>query len=248
MTVVVGLGDSVSYGIGDAGTDYIGPSWSGRLAHSIGATHHRNYSYPGALSRHLTKIQVPAAIEARPDIVLMSVGGNDALRSSFCADRLSREVRGATERLVDSGAQVVVLGLPDPMKSSPAPAFVRRVLSRRIAGVNLALDAATRGTGAVMMHTWTDPKAYVRAHWHVDRLHPSPIGYQHLAEKAMRMLGLEPVNEPMPVDDEGPNPTWWMLSHATVWFAKRSVDLLPGLVAMSIKARGPLPRFEPPSG
>lgn len=237
MTVVVGLGDSVTYGVGDAGAAFVGPSWSGRFAHGIGAQAHRNFAFPGAQSRDLVRLQVPVALRMRPDVVLLSIGGNDALRSAFDENRLCADVREAVRRLSDTGAEVVLLGLADPDRTLPAPRGLRALLSRRMARVNAALSRAVDGTGARMLPTWDDPQAYARHQWHVDRLHPSPSGYQYLAERTMALLGATPIMAPLPTRAQSPSPTRWMLRNASVWLAKRSVDLVPGLIVMAARER-----------
>lgn len=237
MTVVIGLGDSVTYGIGDAGLAYVGPSWSGRFAHGVGARAHRNFAFPGAQSRDLLRLQVPVALRIRPDVVLLSIGGNDALRSAFDEHRLCSDVRESVERLASSGAQVVLLGLADPDRTLPAPRGLRGLLSRRMARVNAALSRAVEGTGARLLPTWDDPNAYDPRQWHVDRLHPSPSGYQYLAERTMALLGVTPVLDPLPTAVDTPGQTRWMLRNASVWLAKRSVDLVPGLVVMAVRER-----------
>lgn len=241
MTTVIGLGDSVTYGVGDAGASFVGPSWSGRLAHGIGAREYRNFAFPGAQSRDLLRLQVPTALRHRPDVVLLSIGGNDALRSTFDEDRLCREVSESVRMLAESGAHVVLLGMADPDRTLPAPKRLRSLLSRRMARVNSALAHAVTGCGAEILATWDDPNAYDVRRWHVDRLHPSPLGYQYLAERAMDLLGLASVVEPLPTRVCGPSTTRWMLRHASVWLAKRSVDLVPGLVAMAVRERAAPP-------
>jgi hypothetical protein len=173
----------------------------------------------------------------RPDVVLLSIGGNDALRSAFDENRLCADVREAVVRLAGTGADVVLLGIADPERTLPAPRGLRELLSRRMARVNAALSRAIDGTGARLLPTWDDPNAYYPEQWHVDRLHPSPSGYQYLAERTMALLGVTPVAPPLPTAAHSPSPTRWMLRHASVWLAKRSVDLVPGLVVMAVRER-----------
>lgn len=244
--VVVGLGDSVTYGVGDAGASFVGPSWSGRLAHGI-AARHRNLAFPGARAADLLRLQAPAAARLQPDIVLLSIGGNDALRSTFDERRLEGDVGGAVRLLRGTGAEVVVLGVADPERTLPAPRRLRALLSRRMARVNRALARAVDGTDARLLGTWDDPEAYDMRRWHVDHMHPSPLGYQYLADRAMDLLGVRPVAAPLPTRAVGPNPTAWMVRHASVWFAKRSVDLLPGLLAMAVQEAGGRDRALSPS-
>ena len=235
MTFVVSLGDSISHGIGDSGPECVGPAWGGRVAHRIDAREHRNLSFPGAQSGHLLHLQVPAAVWLKPDLALISIGGNDALRSSFDPLRIARDLKASIARLDEVGTQVVVLGLPDPRRTVPAPRLIRSALSRRTAAVNAALEHAVAGSGAVLLRMWGNTNAYHRSLWHIDRMHPSPKGHEYLASLVITRLGLEAVKAPLGIEPASGSSALWLLRNGSVWCAKRSVDLLPGLLRMAIE-------------
>ena len=235
MTFVMSLGDSISHGIGDSGPECVGPAWGGRLAHRIDAREHRNLSFPGAQSGHLLHLQVPAAVWLKPDLALISIGGNDVLRSSFDPLRIAHDLKSSIARLDEVGTQVVVLGLPDPRRTVPAPRLIRTALSRRTAAVNAALEHAVAGSSALLLRMWDNPNTYHRSLWHIDRMHPSPKGHEYLASLVITRLGLEAVRAPLAIAPTSGSSTLWLLRNGSVWCAKRSVDLLPGLLRMAIE-------------
>ena len=80
---VIALGDSVTFGVGDIGKNFVGPGWGARVAHELNAKRFLNLSNLGARVRHLSEEQLPAALAFRPTIAIISIGGNDLLRSTF---------------------------------------------------------------------------------------------------------------------------------------------------------------------
>ena len=83
---VVAIGDSIAYGVGDHPRSAGDISWSGRLARMAGSDDHRIFGYPGAMLKDMRSIQVPALKLVQPDLVLVSIGGNDAVRTGFNAE------------------------------------------------------------------------------------------------------------------------------------------------------------------
>jgi acyl-CoA hydrolase len=105
-TTVLALGDSLTFGTGaDAATAY-----PAQLA-TMTSWNVVNAGVPGdtaamALSR------LPALLaEHRPQLVIVSIGGNDFLRRQSAEDA-QRAVREAVVQSRDAGAQVVLVGVP----------------------------------------------------------------------------------------------------------------------------------------
>jgi hypothetical protein len=93
--------------------------------------------------------------------------------------------------------------------------------------------------GAIMLPTRSLENIYSRSKWHVDRMHPSKLGHQFIASEFAKMLrdrgfdvgdvAISPVNNRSRKDS-----ILWMLRNGTPWFAKRSIDLFPGLIWLSM--------------
>ncbi len=86
--VVVALGDSITFGVGDGaqGPESVETApvgWAAHVARALGASRFVNLAANGARARHLAQTQVPSALMERPDLVLLTVGGNDVLRGDF---------------------------------------------------------------------------------------------------------------------------------------------------------------------
>jgi lysophospholipase L1-like esterase len=141
--------------------------------------------------------QVPKVAGLRPDLVLISVGANDAIhltgRGAF------RQTYGKVLRALPGGVHVVTLGVPD-MGAIPRFAQPLRAVSgwrgrhvdaevRRVAGAAGAVYVDIAGpTGPPFRR---DPGRYFAA----DDFHPSDAGYGLWAEavvKVLRREGLPP--------------------------------------------------------
>jgi hypothetical protein len=80
---------------------------------------------------------------------------------------------------------------------------------------------------------------YQREKWHVDRMHPSKMGHQFIADNfahLLRMRGFEVGNVKFTRSNNRSrrDSIIWMLKNGTPWFLKRSLDLLPALLFLSI--------------
>jgi hypothetical protein len=130
----------------------------------------------------------------------------------------------------------MLLQLHEPTKIAPLPKTLGIVLNRRIDFVNSVVRAVGAEFGAHILAVRGIPDIYDRKRWHVDRMHPSKYGHQILAQNFRELLTprwdispvtIDPVSERARKDS-----LLWMLRHATPWFIKRSVDLLPAALLL----------------
>lgn len=228
---VVALGDSVTLGVGDSPVPGIGAGWAAHVAHALGASSFTNLAENGTRARGLGVSQVPTGLMDRPDVVLLTVGGNDVLRGDFSPTEITSTVADAIARLGRPGREIVVLSLDKIAIFDVLGRHVSIVMARRVAQANAALSAAVKGTCV----RWIDGASVVaplgEAAWHIDRIHPSPAGHRALAAAALKALS--PVlPQVYPIVEPGVRPSlamqaWWLARQGLPWIAKRSRDLLP---------------------
>lgn len=183
---LVVLGDSAAAGVGAGSRSASYPFLiSQRLAAEHGyRVELRVHGVSGARAADVAGTQVERALDDRPDVVLVVVGGNDVTHLTSLAS-VRRDMRAAVRRLRDSGARVVVGGVPDmrahlflePLRS--VAGWRGRVVSRSIRRV-----ATEEGVGYVPLRERTghffveDP----HGHFSADAFHPGPLGYRRWAE------------------------------------------------------------------
>jgi lysophospholipase L1-like esterase len=239
LTLAV-IGDSAASGVGDSDSNGNHFGWGYHLAQAFNEPLiYINAARPGARSGEVLEEQLVKVSVHDPELVAVVVGGNDLLRSNFSPTVFESNLRETLIRLVSSGATVMLLELHDPTKIVPMPYLVGRICRRRVAAVNRATSKMAQDFGAIMLPTRSLENIYSRSKWHVDRMHPSKLGHQFIASEFAKMLrdrgfdvgdvAISPVNNRSRKDS-----ILWMLRNGTPWFAKRSIDLFPGLIWLSM--------------
>lgn len=184
---MVWLGDSTAAGVGVADADDTLPRQvAAGLDRPVELT---VLARSGARLADVIENQLPAVAALRPELVLVSIGANDATHVTS-----ARSYQRNWERLrVPEGARLVALGIPD-MGSPRRLAQPLRALAgwrgrrldrrgaRRVgrAGPAIYVDIAAT-TGPAFR---ADPERYFAA----DRYHPGPEGYRLWAEAVLEEL------------------------------------------------------------
>jgi hypothetical protein len=188
------------------------------------------------------RVQLPAAAELRPDVASVVVGINDTLRGDFDAERTGAAVGRTVAALRASGAQVLTMRLPDPGQMFGLPGGLARPLSRRMRAVNAVVDQVARRYGTVHLDAAGDPASYERCYWSVDRLHPNERGHRRIAccfhgllATAGYPVGTRPDPEPSSPPPSRLAEFGWMATKGTAWLIRRSTDLVPALVALTVR-------------
>ena len=139
---VVALGDSVTLGIGDSVHPGIGAGWAAHVAHALGASRLRQPCRERhACPRPGRHPDCRRRSWQRPDIVLMTVGGNDVLRGDFCPSEISRTRERRSGAARASGREIVMIGLDRIAAFSVLGPRVATVMARRICQANAATSA-----------------------------------------------------------------------------------------------------------
>ena len=236
---IIAMGDSSVFGVGDHGNEIpsVGFGWTGRIAHDLKAERFVNVARNGARARHLPTNQLPAVIAYRPHMVLICIGTNDVLRGDFSPEEIRSCLETVCKSAIEIGSLVVMLGLPDPIRTAPGPMALRRILSDRVIIINEILDEIAGDGLAIVVPTWNSRIAHERRMWHVDRMHPSALGHQHIADSVRRHLSLPRRSArkiPTEVNVSKKFEMYWLITNGAKWFAKRSIDLVPALIWLMI--------------
>jgi lysophospholipase L1-like esterase len=258
LTTYTALGDSITLGIGDpVNDDWRG--WAALLASGLREPVLHNLATTGAQSHHVESTQLPAALALRPDIASVVVGVNDTLRGGFSPERVRASVGRTVEALTAAGAVVLTMRLPDPGQMLGIPSALAKPLARRTYAINAELDAVAARYGTLHFDAATDPDTYDRRNWSVDRLHPNERGHRLIACRfwdalashpaGSGALGTRPDSEPTSPPPTRREQATWMATRGTAWLMRRSVDLVPYLLFITVRDRfmapSPLPASAP---
>jgi lysophospholipase L1-like esterase len=242
MTTFVALGDSITVGMGDPAPEGDWRGWARLLAATLHQPDLHNLATLGAQALDVERLQLPAAQALKPDIASLVVGINDTLRGDFDPQRTGAALARTVEGLRAAGAQVLTMRLPDPGQMFGLPRALARPLARRMRAVNQALDEVALRYGTLHMDVTSDPTAYERRYWSVDRLHPNERGHRLIACRFHSLLAASgyPVGPGPDPEPSSPPPTrlaefGWMATKGTTWLIRRSRDLVPALVGLAIR-------------
>jgi lysophospholipase L1-like esterase len=198
------LGASDTVGVGSRAPAR--ENWTARLHAALpGDTVYGRFARSGIHLSDAVEREVPQAIAFQPTLVTMWLSVNDALgRVPLAAYQQS--LQATLERLTrETQAQVVLLNVPDLAALAPAHASaqVRAQLRETASAWNAAIASTARRFGPRVLVVDLVPASRElsgHAEWlSSDGFHPSPQGYQKLADltlDAMKRAGLLPPAAP----------------------------------------------------
>lgn len=237
------LGDSAAFGTGDFDEAGNPRGWGHYLSEVFHERcHYFNLSRPGAKSREVREVQLHKAIDTRPDIAAVIVGGNDMLRNGFSPRELKENLLVTCNELMKRGTEILMIELHDPGQILRVPGLLKRVIRRRVNAVNAVYREVADELNIILIKTREIPDVHHLRNWHIDRMHPGPYGHKLLATemaKRLRERGFELSDPESEAEDLHSRRTklLWLLKTGTPWFLKRSVDLLPvALILMGIES------------
>ena len=234
------LGDSAAYGTGDEIKAGQFRGWAGFLADAFQeGCDYFNYSRPGAKSNEVVATQLPKALRQNPDICAVIVGGNDLLRNNFDPVLLYNNLRSCCQQLLAMGSEIIMVELHDPNQLLKLPKLMRQVLSRRVNAVNAVYRKVALEFEIVTVKTRAINNVHDRKNWHIDRMHPGPVGHYMLARNIADQLRKRGWAISMPYQltlthRSRSEKITWLLRNGTPWFFKRSFDLLPAAMILMI--------------
>lgn len=189
---LVALGDSIVAGVREPHEGFRDLSWIDRIAAALAAVApglaHRNLGRRDLLVAQVREQQLEAALAFRPDLAILSAGGNDMLRRAFAPEAVERELDVMVGALRAAGSDVLTLDLFDitvsplvaPEHRDPLRERLRQLaeVTRAVAARHGGLHVELRGHPA-----GADPGIYSS-----DGLHLNARGHAIVATEAIRRL------------------------------------------------------------
>jgi lysophospholipase L1-like esterase len=185
---IVALGDS---SITAPGVEDLDNMWLRRIARTLSSDYSVeliSVAVGGSKARDVRNNQLDAATELKPDIAVISVGANDAIRATPVY-RYRNEMHSIVAELHAASGAVFVLGLGDLGSIPRLPPILRSGLSRRAARFDAAAWAvaarfpkAVKGPTSGPMSTafWKDRELFAG-----DLFHAGDRGHGVFAEQAL---------------------------------------------------------------
>jgi lysophospholipase L1-like esterase len=194
----VAVGDSFTEGVGDI--DPSSPNgvrgWADRVAAQLiendDSWGYANLAIRGKKLQQVLDEQLDAALALSPTLVTFYAGGNDILRPVVNLDGMMERYRWAVQKLVDSGARVVVFTGFD---SGKAPMF--RATRGRTAIYNEYVRKFVEDLNLDLVDFWHMKQFQDWRYWDPDRMHLGIEGHILMAKEVLRALGeKDDIDEP----------------------------------------------------
>lgn len=232
----VAIGDSFTEGMVDPDpTDsnrFRG--WADRLAEFLSAhaaSHGEEFQYANLAvrGRKLDDVvgpQLQSALAMDPDLVSMIGGGNDILRPSVDLDALAARLEKAVITIREAGADVLLSTPTDPREAG-----LFKALRPRHAIHTANLFTIAQDHGCYIMNMWGLAATRDWRMWGEDRIHPSEMGHERIAQAALLALGLPETDPhwrvPLPPQDRAgrreqfTEHATWAKTYAAPWVQRR---------------------------
>ena len=185
---MVALGDS---SVTAPGIEDLDNTWVRRMAIALSEQHRVeliSVAVGGSKARDVIEGQLAEAVRLRPDIAIVAVGGNDAIRASS-SGRYRREIRRIVSGLEQVSGAIVVIGVGDLGSIPRLPKMLRPFLTRCAARFDDAAAAAAAGSrqavkaptvGPMSTAFWEDPGLFAG-----DQFHAGEQGHAVFADQLL---------------------------------------------------------------
>jgi lysophospholipase L1-like esterase len=186
------LGDSIAAGVREPVEGYRDLSWVDRVAAPLRAAVPNlavlNLGRRNLLAAEVRASQLEPALAFRPDLAIVTAGGNDSLRRSFDPGAVERELVAIVGPLRRAGADVVLLELMDIVASGLVPREHAAALNRRMRPLAELTRRVARRHGAILVEMREHPAAADPGVYASDRLHLNARGHAIVGSEAIRAL------------------------------------------------------------
>lgn len=179
--VYVALGDSTAEGMGASVPERSYTSiLHASLKERYKSTKYLNVARSGAILSDVLTTQLPKAIEARPDLITLSVGANDIIRRTK-SDEFERQLRKLLRTLHQETNAIVVISTVPDLSLTPSVPKLLKTYSRYMANkMNDIIIRVADETNTIVVDIFNDSKAILQAFPEAiatDGWHPSDFGY-----------------------------------------------------------------------
>lgn len=189
---LVGVGDSIVEGVREPTDGYDDLSATDRVAAALTAAHPdataHNLAERDLVLREIRERQLDAALALKPDLVLLSGGGNDAMRRGFDPDRVRHELLEIAEPIAAGGALVVTIGLFDIWRSGVVPDPPAATMAGRFDALDELTAAVAAYVGGVHVDLHHHPCSTDRGIFSRDLVHCNARGHAIAATATLRAI------------------------------------------------------------
>ena len=193
----VGLGDSLTQGVGDprpgrAGFSGTLDGWVAHFASAVRASGQpievRNLAFAGARLAHVIDDQLGKALREPADVISCFIGINDLWDANLDLNEFGARFERLSRQLASRSPIVITASIHDVFAPFPLRAHVREKVNRNVAAMNDIIRQAVTDHGLVLIDVAGRPDMVTSSVKAVDFLHPNRYGHQLIAAEVVRQL------------------------------------------------------------
>ena len=197
MLRFVGLGDSLTQGVGDPRPGRAGfagklDGWVSYFASAVRASGRpvevRNVAVAGARIEHVIGDQLQQALSEPADEMSCIIGINDLWDPNLDLDQFATQFDKLFRDLAERSPIVITASIHDVFAPFPVRAPLRERLNLNVATMNEIIAGAVADHGLVLVDLAGRPDMFTSAVRALDRLHPNRYGHQLIAAEVVREL------------------------------------------------------------
>ena len=181
--VYLALGDSTGVGVGAKRGGYVRRLFA-RIKRARPGARLINLCASSAATEDLLRVQLSRVSHLRPTLVTLGVGANDLIRG-VSAQQFARNFEEIVSRLKDeTGAQLLVMNVPDISLAPAVPAYMRDSARRHIIAFNeqIAAIAVRHQLALIDLYRHSGDFSTHPEFFSPDGIHPSDAGYEFWAD------------------------------------------------------------------
>jgi lysophospholipase L1-like esterase len=186
------IGDSVAEGVGEPHPAYRSLSWVDRIAEPLRAATGdltvMNLGRRFLKAHEVRETQLDAALAFRPDLAIVTAGGNDALGGAFPRAAVERELDAMARALRRAGADVLMVELMDIVASGLVPDEHVAAIDARLRGLAEVTRTVAARHGAILVDMRSHPASADPGVYASDRLHLNARGHAIAGSETVRAL------------------------------------------------------------
>lgn len=163
--------------------------WADRVAEQLCLDPAWGYANLAIRGKKITQVvteQLPVALEMKPTLISLYMGGNDILRASVDIDALMQRYEHTVAQLAGTGARLLLFTGFDSNGSA-----IFEKTRGRTAIYNEGVREIAERHGAVIADYWRWREFQDWRYWATDRLHMGTAGHTLMAKKVLDVLGHE---------------------------------------------------------
>jgi EmrB/QacA subfamily drug resistance transporter len=184
----VAIGDSMAEGVGDATPGYAALSWVDRIAAGIGGEH-LNLGKRFLRTHEIRATQLERALAFKPDLALVTAGGNDLMQPGHDLDAIERELDTIVAALRAAGSDVVMIAPLDITRTELTPHEHRESWHAVVEGMSELARRVMERHGGLFVDFRDHPVGAEPSVYSRDMIHLSGRG--HAVAGAEMLLALE---------------------------------------------------------